>query len=312
MIEFEKMYGSLLNELADNQKKLDINCALGIFFGLSHEGNPRLSFLSTVKPPKIESTKLISVYQGKESKNVYWTCFDLLNEDIRKTFFVFCGSLIDAVETIEAENVALQSLKTRYTMWKSMFKDPNAAKVSRESVMGLFGELYFLNEFMIDRFGVRTAVASWGGPEPNSKDFSTGTDWYEVKTVGANATKINISSLTQLSSDYIGKLVVIKAESMAESFDNGKSNIGELLNSIIGKIEDEDSEEQFLMKLTSCGIDLNDSTLAMTFDVKSVHSYIVDDKFPRLTENNIGRQEICDVKYSLILNSLIPYLEENV
>ena len=312
MIEFEKMYGCLLNELADNQKKLDINSGLGIFFGLSHEGNPRLSFMSTVKPPKIESTKLISVYQGKESKNVYWTCFDLLNEDIRKTFFVFCGSLIDAVESIEAENVALQSLKTRYTMWKSMFKDPNAAKVSRESIMGLFGELYFLNEFMIDRFGVCTAVASWGGPEPNSKDFSTGMDWYEVKTVGANATKINISSLTQLSSAYIGKLVVIKIESMAESFDNGKSNIGELLNSIIGKIEDEDTEEQFLMKLTSCGIDLNDSTLAMSFDVKAVQSYIVDDKFPRLTENNIGRQEICDVKYSLILNSLIPYLEENV
>ena len=47
MIDFESMYGSLTNELSGNQKKLNINSAIGVYYGLSKEGNYRLAFLSS-------------------------------------------------------------------------------------------------------------------------------------------------------------------------------------------------------------------------------------------------------------------------
>ena len=40
--------------------------------------------MSSVPTPKLESTKLLKVYQGRESDNVYWTCFDLLKKKEKK------------------------------------------------------------------------------------------------------------------------------------------------------------------------------------------------------------------------------------
>ena len=46
------------------------------------------------------------------------------------------------------------------------------------------------------------------------------------------------------------------------------------------------------------------------FDVKSMNAYKVSGDFPRLTEKDIARPEICDVSYSLIINSLKDYMED--
>lgn len=310
MIDFETLYGNLTNDIAGNQKRLPIQSGIGVFFGLSSDGNPRISFMSANSAPKIESTKMIKVSQGRESNAVYWTCFDLVQLDAKKVFFSFCANLIESVEGVMNEKAALSALKHRYVLWKSMFKSNSSPKISREVLQGLFGELYFLSEYLMPTFGIRESVKAWGGPDANSKDFSINNEWYEIKTVSVNAVQIHISSLAQLSSKYSGKLVIVRVEAMAESFSNGKASIMDLFNSIINRIEDEDIESYFLMKFSSYGIDLSDCVLMSAFDVKEVNQYKVDDSFPRLTEANILRPEICGVEYSLTINSLLPYKEK--
>ena len=86
-IDFEAKYLALSAELAGNQKKLEVNSALGVYYGLSKEGNMRLAFMSVSPAPNIESTKILKVTQGAESATVYWTCFDLLQPDAKKVFF---------------------------------------------------------------------------------------------------------------------------------------------------------------------------------------------------------------------------------
>ena len=95
MVDFEAKYTALSAELAGKQKKLDVKSALGIYYGLSKDGNMRLAFMSVSPAPKIESTKTLRVTQGEESKTVYWTCFDLLQPDAKKVFFTFCENLIE-------------------------------------------------------------------------------------------------------------------------------------------------------------------------------------------------------------------------
>ena len=46
MIDFEKIYDSFTDELAGNQKRLDVNTVLGVYYGVSSDGCLRLSFLS--------------------------------------------------------------------------------------------------------------------------------------------------------------------------------------------------------------------------------------------------------------------------
>ena len=310
MIDFEAKYSVLSEELAGNQKKLDVKSALGVYYGLSKEGYMRLAFMSVSSAPKIESTKILRVTQGEESKTVYWTCFDLLQPDAKKVFFTFCENLIEAVSGITDEQKALASLKKRYITWKTMFKHDSGSKISRESLQGLYGELYFLKKYMFDKYTPDIAIPAWSGPDSKSKDFAVGDEWYEVKTPGANATTIRISSLTQLSSENPGHLVIVKVESMSDQFDNGESSVGDLFKYILDQINDETLEGVFLSKLSAYGFDASDESFMAKFDVKSMNLYKVDNNFPRLTESDVPYVEICDVTYSLIINSLKPYLEE--
>ena len=289
MVDFEKVFLSLTDELSGNQKRLSVNSALGVYYGLSREGNLRLAFLSVASAPKLESTKLLKVTQGAESEKVYWTCFDLLQHDAQKVFFTFCENLIEAVTGIADEQKALQQLKKRYTTWKTMFKRDSGSKVAPEVLQGLFGELYFLKKFMLAKYDASTAIQAWSGPDARSKDYAVGTDWYEIKTVGANSSHVRISSLAQLSSDHDGHLVVIRTERMSDH---------ETLESI------------FLSKLSAYGYDISDESYTAKFDVKSMTQYRVFEDFPRITEKDIQRTEICDVSYSLILNALKPYMED--
>lgn len=310
MIDFESMYGSLTNELSGNQKKLNVHSVIGVYYGLSKDGNYRIAFLSSSVAPKIESTKMLRVTQGEEAANTYWTCFDLLQHDAKKVFFTFCANLIDAVTDIYDEQKALYALKKRYITWKTMFRRDSANKLSREVLQGLFGELYFMKKYMLDRFGAAVAVQAWSGPDFKSKDYAVDTEWFEVKTVGANTTTVHISSLAQLSSDHDGHLIVVKAEAMSDQFSNGESNIEELFNYIFAQINDETAEGIFLSKLSAFGFDSSDESFMSKFDVKSMTSYKVSGDFPRLTEKDITRPEICDVSYSLIINSLKDYMED--
>ena len=310
MVDFEQEYKSFVNEASGNQKRIPVNSALGVYCGLSEEGNFRIAFMSTSSAPKIESTRMLKVTQGKESESVYWTCFDLLQSDARKVFFAFCTNLVDAVTDKYNENQALSALKKRYIIWKNMFKRDSAGKVSREVLQGLFGELYFMKKYMLDRFGAAVAVQAWSGPDFKSKDYAVDTEWFEVKTVGANTTTVHISSLAQLSSDHYGHLIVVKAEAMSDQFSNGESSIEELFNYIFAQINDETAEGIFLSKLSAFGFDSSDESFMSKFDVKSMTSYKVRGDFPRLTEKDITRPEICDVSYSLIINSLKDYTED--
>ena len=309
-INIEEIYNSLTDELTGNQKRMPINSALGIYYGISHDGFLRLAFMSVSSAPKIESTKMLRVTQGEESKAVYWTCFDLLQPNAKKVFFTFCENLIESVTDITDEQKALTSLKKRYITWKTMFKRDSGSTISRESLQGLYGELYFLKNYMLNKHTPDIAISAWSGPDAKSKDFAVGDEWYEVKTPGANATTVRISSLTQLSSVSPGHLAIVKVESMSDQFDNGEASVGDLFKYILKQINDETLEGIFLSKLSAYGFDASDESFMAKFDVKSMNLYKVNTDFPRLTEDDVPHVEICDVTYSLIINSLKPYLEE--
>ncbi len=309
MIDFQQCFENFLS-IGNQQKKIAVDSAVGVYFGLSNDGFLRLSFLSKAEAPRLESTKALRVTQGEEAVGVFWTCFDLVNNEAKSVFYTFCANMANAVSGIKSEPQALTALKKRYIAWKSMFKGIPNSNVSKEVVQGLFGELFFLKNYVIGKHGINAAINGWSGPDSKSKDFSVDNEWYEVKTVGANTASVHISSLAQLSSQYDGHLVVVKVESMSREFENGEACIGDLFSAILSQITDETIENVFLSKISAFGFELSDSCMSEKFNVKSLDKHKVDADFPRITENDIKRQEICDVSYSLILSTLKTYLEE--
>lgn len=310
MIDFREIYSKLSDQMTGNQKKITVDSCLEVFFGYSFDGNLRLSFLSKTVPPAIESTTILHVVQGRENNNTYWTSFDLLNAELKEAYFSFCENMIESVIGVNNERECLNLLKRRFITWKKLFQKASGKDVSREKLMGVFGELTVLKGTVAPKYGVNTAIQAWGGPDLQSKDFTLSDTWYEVKTIGANADSIHISSLTQLSADTVGHLIVVRAETVSPEFGGRCSAVIDLVNEILLTVSDESIENLFIQKIQGLGIDVFGKETSCKFDVKSVKSYRVDDVFPKITEKNAPFPEITDVHYVISAAAINRFVEE--
>ena len=308
---FETMFSNLEKDILNNQKKVNSNSMVKVYYGLTKDGFQRLSFLSKSKPPKIESTKMLKVIQGEEGEGNYWTCFDLLNAEFKKIFYLFCDDLVNTLDSINDETKELNVIKERFSIWKIMFKKVSNSLTS-EKEQGLYGELYFLDNYMIDKYGVNEAINSWAGPLGYNKDFSINDIWYEVKTTSVNSTSVKISSLNQLSSDLPGYLTLVRIEKMSEEFNNEKCSILELFNSIIGKISDNEIKETFINKVLEYGFNPETDFQKNKYIVDKITLFEVKDSFPRLTEKDIKYQEIDNVTYEIIIRTIEKYKVEEI
>lgn len=310
-VNFEKKYNELEKNIFDNQKKVDIDSKIKIFYGMSNDGYIRLSFLSSIVPPQIDSTKSLRVIQGKEGENVYWTCLDLINNEFKKIFFYFCEDIVSAILNSKDEIDELNIIRDRFYIWKIMFKKAKNS-LSLEKEQGLFGELYFLYSYMIPKYGIDISINSWAGPLGYNKDFSMETDWIEVKTPSVNADCIKISSLSQLSSDVPGRLAIIKVEKMSNEFDGDNSSVLDLVESISNKISSLELKQKFLSKVAEYGFSEENNFVNYRFDVQNVSLYKVEKDFPRLNESDIKYQEINNIQYEIFINTLLKFKVEEL
>ena len=310
MIDFCKLFAEAEKSLTGTQKKLDVQSVLGIYYGLNGDGNLRLSFMSQCEPYVLSSTKLLHVTQGQESDGVFWTCFDLMQPTAKNVFYTFCSDLVEAVSNFSRAPEALRVLRNRFNTWKSLFKK-DAGNVSEDIVKGLFGELYFLKNFMIPKYGIKNAVLAWGGPDNTHKDFSIGNEWYEIKTIADSSLTVKISSLEQLSSSCPGKLEIIKVESMSQQYNDGECCVLQLIENILSKVEDDETRTLFMERVCSFGFTIADECLCLSkYRVVSMTGYNVDEGFPRVTVDVVPYKEIGKLSYELIINMIEKYKEE--
>ena len=310
MNDFRVLFEESKIKQSTNLWKLDVELPLSVYYGMTENGHCRIAFMSNVKQPKMVGTKLIEIYQVTEGTDVYWTYIDLVDSEASQVFCIFCSALVECVSKCDNTKIALMTLQREYQTWKLLFRSERK-QLTREQIQGLFGELYFLHVYLKDMIGIEKAVSSWSGPEATSKDFSFDKTWVEVKTVGALAESVKISSLAQLSAKEEGKLVLIRVEKMADEFSNGLSSVSELFSEILKDINgDEVLEKEFLMKMGIFNLDISDSCFKMKFSFKAINYYKVDDVFPRLTEEDITRPEITGVRYLLNIAMLDKYKVE--
>lgn len=300
---FEAMFSGLEKGIFNNQKKVMSDSFIKVYYGITKDGFIRLSFLSLSKPPKIDSTKMLRVVQGEEGDGNYWTCFDLLNHEFKKIFYMLCDDITNSIQKLESEQKELNTIKDRFSIWKIMFKKVSCS-LSNEKEQGLFGELYFLDKYMIPKYGIDNSINAWTGPLGYSKDFSINETWYEIKTIGVNSTCINISSLTQLSSDIPGILTIIRVEKMSEEYNNVSCSISQVFNNILSHIRDVELQEKFISKVLDYGFNPETDFKKSKFNISNISFYKVENGFPRLTEKDVKFQEINNITYEIIIKTI--------
>lgn len=309
MSKFIDLFMQIENDLVNEQRRIHVNSSLKVYYGITIDKLFRISFISTIRPFELESTKEIKVTQGKESDNVYWTCFDLLNDDVKNIFFVFCDSIVESIVDCKDDSEALRLLRERYYSWKLLLR--SKGKMPYEIYQGLYGELYFLKTELANKVGIEKAVLSWVGPEGYSKDFSLNDTWFEIKTIGTSSTSIKINSLAQLESNVNGHLVIVVVEKMSDQFENELCSVSTLYRSILNEINSHEIRENFINKILKYGFIDDETALNNTrFDVKSINYYSVDSEFPKLTRETIKMSAISQVTYDLIISAIEKYMED--
>lgn len=311
MYDFDRLFSEAERSVTGIQKKLEFQSVLGVYYGLSADGNFRLSFLSQCEPYVLTSTKLLNVTQGQESDGVFWSCFDLMQPAAKNVFFTFCSDIVESVKNIKNAKDALRALRNRFNAWKSLFKR-DTGSVSEEVLKGLFGELYFLKNYMVPKYGVKNSVLSWSGPDNTHKDFSINNDWYEVKTITDSSLTVRISSIEQLSSNVPGKLEIIKVENMSQQYNDGECCVLQLIEKLLCEIDEDEVRSYFIEKISSYGFTVADECLHdKKYKVISVTAYNVDDSFPRVTVNDVPHKEIGKLTYEIIINMIERFKEVN-
>lgn len=309
-INFEEQFSKLqANE--DILKKVDTNNEIKIFFGLSKEGKKRLAFQSSNVIEQIESTKIINVNYYRDSEN-YWLSFDLEDNKFQNLFYTFCSDMVNSLSGLSDAKNELEYIKNRFYNWKKMFQNVTIKELSEEKEQGIFGELYFLYKYMIPKYGVDTSILSWAGPLKFNKDFSINDTWYEIKTSSVSSTNIKITSLSQLDSENEGFLSVVKVEKMSQEFNGNLSSVYNLIQLIMSQIATIKVQDDFLNKLVEYGLGPDNNFGSRQFDVKNVKLYLVNNKFPRLTKNEITYEEIDNVSYLLNLTGIEKYKVEEL
>ena len=310
-INFEEQFTNLQTS-EDILKKIDTNNEIKIFFGLSKEGKKRLAFQSRETIDQIESTKIINVSYYKDNEDCYWLSLDLEDNKFDNLFYTFCSDMVNSLSDLSDAKKELDYIKNRFYNWKKMFQNVTTKDLSEEKEQGIFGELYFLYNYMIPKYGIDSSILSWSGPLKFNKDFSITDTWYEIKTSSVSSTNIKISSLSQLDSEKEGFLSVVKVEKMSPEFTGPLSSVYNLIQVIMAQITTIKIQDDFLNKLVEYGLGPDNGFGSRKFDVKSTKLYLVNDEFPRLTKNVITHEEIDNVSYLLNLSGIEKYKVEEL
>ena len=275
------------------------NDSLNLYIGKDDHARFCFEFRGHHTPSKVMGSDVISVSQTKNDDDICLR-FALEDSDLLEHFCTFCQDLIDSTSDIFDDNVAYRTICTRYASWKKLFKLSNK-KLSEPEIMGLIGELLFLQDQLISIYGIDLALESWTGPEKTHKDFSTADSWYEVKAVSTGKESVTISSIEQSDGEQMGFLVVYKLEKMSPSY-NGIKLLG-IISSILGKISTPIQKEVFMSKLEQFGFDFSPEYDNYVYTLSGFSIYSVNKDFPRLKRNEIPLA-ISKAQYDIILSDI--------
>lgn len=271
------------------ERRADPNHPLDFFRARSPEGN----YMLVLKGAEISENLKLPVLSGlaisshAPQNRPAELVVELLDSEQTSIFRALAADLLFATNDVaQGDGVAgAARVITRIERWQDLLKKRRDQLLSRQAIIGLFGELHFLKERILPRMQPVDAVAAWRGPHGEEQDFAIGEWIVEVKTQLSTADQfLKISSEAQL--DTASGPIVICHQTFA-SASTGEPNALSL-NGIVETIRTE------LLNAQASALDLFEAGLmAAGFETRQEYEregwmfvkaslFEVVDDFPRL------------------------------
>jgi len=227
-----------------------------------------------------------------------------LESESYQLFNYFIDDIVRALQAYQGPKLTL--IDKILERWQSFWDNEANKDLSREKQIGLFGELNFLQYWLIPHLGAK-AVMSWCGSRGLRHDFEMANVSIEVKSTSlARGHLYEIHGIQQLEKPQNGRLFLFGVR-LRDEQTGGKSlkllidNIYEALSGF------RDLTEYFSSQLIEYGYSLKGSAgyQSKSWEIIDEALFLVDADFPRITSALIPEStqlDIEDLTYKVNLN----------
>ena len=294
-----KKINEIFNSISDKGYYIlyDRECPTDVRLGIDSKGRKSLRIESNFKPVKVQSTKKIEVNHFELTKTKAVT-FSLTEESSQEIFYLLCEDLIKLCYL--DEKTIYENVISRYKKWIEIFSNQTNNLLSENEIIGLLGELIFLDEYLLSNYEQENAIASWAGVEKTHKDFSIDNTWFEIKTTTSKTKNIKISSIEQLESDHDGYLIAFTLEKMSPEYEG--ITINKVFKNLISKLN-ENSKIEFIKKITQAGFFYDAYYNDYVYSLIGKSKFLVNEKFPKLSRKNLSKS-IVSASYELNIETI--------
>ncbi|NNH66342.1 PD-(D/E)XK motif protein [Rhizobium laguerreae] len=201
--------------------------------------------------------------------------------------------------------------------WQDMLRQRRERLLARTEIIGLVGELLFLRDVLVPRFGILSALRCWIGHEGHEQDFTVGGTIFEVKTQIVTADRrIRISSEDQL--DPVQGRIFICNQGIAPlpTTDSASDTLNRLAGDIRNLATDygHSTVDLFEIALLNARYEWKDEYDEEAWILVDRSLYAVTGDFPRIERNDL-RAGVELVTYSIRVADCEQYrvnLEETI
>lgn len=301
----DKVQNLLEHASVETYSRYDDEHPFDIFLGVDDKG--RKSFVVTLKSnrERVVSSKTIAVDFFARPDGRTSIRFSLEDDDLKDIFYKFCEDIIESTKSGNQNDGFLPIIR-RWETWISFFQK-TSLPLSESEIIGLIGEVYFLQTFMIPKYGVDRAIEAFIGVNKAHKDFEIDEVWYEIKSIHNGVRSVKISSIQQLDSANEGKLEIL-------TFDQGTPSTAEniTLNSTIRQLRETLNADQKLAldeKLRKVKYIEDERYDDFNYLFIRRDEYVVKDDFPRISLEHLPRG-ITKATYEIDISAIQHYKVE--
>lgn len=223
----------------------------------------------------------------------------LLEEELTDIFIIFIEDIVNSLLNIKNIDAALIIISKRINYWKKLFGKFSSSHLTSEQQRGLFGELYFINQVLIETEN-KQILNAWKAPNGTNQDFYTNSKAIEVKTSQSNSRCIKIANEYQLDTSGLNKLFI--AFYKLHEFPNGTTLINIINDIRLFLNSDIQLTNTFNGKLIALGImpELEDEYNEIGYSVREEKYYKVTPEFPKITSLMVN-ESISKISYDVDL-----------
>jgi hypothetical protein len=296
----------------DSLKRVAAEHPLDFWWGRDHSNRCLLvlDYLSPRKTPRFPDLSGISVETTRVEPGNDRIVLSLLDVEDRDIFLALCNDLLAATAKLDRSDSArgLEIVIARLGRWQQLFTK-RRNRLSFQEVIGLFGELVFLERCLLARLPVSSALAMWRGPYGDEQDFVVGGTIVEVKTQLASSDHaLLISSENQLDTTSAPITIIHQVLGPAPPNAGNALSLNALIEQLRARLANEDADalaafDAGLLAANYVPLPVYDEPIWLL--VRS-DAYRVAEGFPRITPAQLEAGVEC-VRYRVRLESCLAW-----